>query len=99
MYEISIGDFRNFCLDSCCKDKYKFRLNPALKLNSAPGTARSVWLLEGFIETNGKQYFTVYRTNFRTTYNNSVYWSVYKEKTFTSTIEEVRKMIGDMVGK
>jgi len=92
MYEISIGDFRNFCLDSCCKDKYKFRLNPALKLNSA-------WLLEGFIETNGKQYFTVYRTNFRTTYNNSVYWSVYMEKTFTSTIEEVRKMIGDMVGK
>ena len=92
MYEISIGDFRNFCLDSCCKDKYKFRLNPALKLNSA-------WLLEGFIETNGKQYFTVYRTNFRTTYNNSVYWSVYMEKTFTSTIEEVRKMIGDMAGK
>jgi hypothetical protein len=92
MYEISIGDFRNFCLDSCCKDKYKFRLNPALKLNSA-------WLLEGFIETNGKQYFTVYRTNFRTTYNNSVYWNVYMEKTFTSTIEEVRKMIGDMVGK
>jgi len=92
MSEMSIGDFRNFCLDSCCKDKYKFRLNPALKLNSA-------WLLEGFIETNGKQYFTVYRTNFRTTYNNSVYWSVYMEKTFTSTIEEVRKMIGDMVGK
>jgi hypothetical protein len=92
MSEMSVGDFRNFCLDSCCKDKYKFRLNPALKLNSA-------WLLEGFIETNGKQYFTVYRTNFRTTYNNSVYWNVYMEKTFTSTIEEVRKMIGDMVGK
>lgn len=92
MYEISIGDFRNFCLDSCCKDKYKFRLNPALKINSG-------WLLEGFIETDGKQYFTVYRTNFRTTYNNSVYWSVYMEKTFTSTIEEVKKMIGDMVGK
>lgn len=92
MYEISIGDFRNFCLDSCCKDKYKFRLNPALKLNSA-------WLLEGFIETNGKQYFTVYRTNFRTTYNNSVYWNVYMEKTFKNTIEEVKKMIGDMVGK
>lgn len=92
MYEISIGDFRNFCLDSCCKDKYKFRLNPALKIYSG-------WLLEGFIETNGKQYFTVYRTNFRTTYNNSVYWSVYMEKTFTSTIEEVKKMIGDVVGK
>jgi hypothetical protein len=93
MYEISIGDFRNFCLDSCCKDKYKFRLNPNPDNNYGPQ-----WLVEGFIITDTEKYILVFK-NFKTEFYKNITWDGRLGPSFKNTIEEVKKMIGDMVGK
>lgn len=83
----NIGDFRNFCLDSCCRNKYKFRLNPFINTNYGPQ-----WLIEGFILTDDKKYFLVAK-DFRTEFYKSVIYDNYIKNTFINSVEEVKKVL------
>ena len=56
MSEKNLGDFRNFCLESCCESKYNLRVRP----NYTQLTDKICsWWLEGVITADTKNYIVV----------------------------------------
>jgi hypothetical protein len=79
-----VGDFRNFCLDSCCK--YIFRLNPTFSRKFRE------WVLEGFVLGTSIKYILVYNDFETFTYPEILYMPHHQE-TYINTVDEVKKTV------
>lgn len=60
MSESVVGDFRNFCLESCCESKYNLRVRPVYTCNKKKS---DYWWLEGVITTGAKKEYIIVKSN------------------------------------
>lgn len=91
MSEKNLGDFRNFCLESCCESKYNLRVRP----NYTQLTDKICsWWLEGVITADTKNYIVVKE---QLKINIGCDQSVvdYYERTYTkrASIKELKELI------
>lgn len=91
MSESVVGDFRNFCLESCCESKYNLRVRP----NYTQLTDKICsWWLEGVITADTKNYIVV-KEQLKTVVGLNQSTVDYYERTYTkrASIKELKELL------
>lgn len=92
MSEKNLGDFRNFCLESCCESKYNSRVRP----NYTQLTDKICsWWLEGVITTDTKKLYIVVKEQLKINIGCDQSVVDYYERTYTkrASIKELKELI------
>jgi hypothetical protein len=92
MSESVVGDFRNFCLESCCESKYNLRVRP----NYTQLTDKICsWWLEGVITADTKKLYIVVKEQLKINIGCDQSVVDYYERTYTkrASIKELKELI------
>ena len=92
MSEKNLGDFRNFCLESCCESKYNSRVRP----NYTQLTDKICsWWLEGVITADTKKLYIVVKEQLKINIGCDQSGVDYYERTYTkrASIKELKELI------
>ena len=88
-----IGDFRNFCLESCCDDRYNLRVCPGYTGNKKKS---DYWWLEGVITTGAKKEYIIVKSNL-ITWSDATYSLVMGYQSDRTNIRASMKQLKDLI--
>lgn len=92
MSEKNLGDFRNFCLESCCEDRYNLRVHPNYtQLTDKIGS----WWLEGVVTVGTKKLHIVVKEQLKTFVGLNQSTVDCYERTYTkrASIKELKELL------